>query len=301
MIKKTFHITSNAGAGQRLDIFLSSKIINFSRSQIQCLIDSGSAKVNGVSCKHGYRLKPGDVVDISFEIQSISGLRPEDIPLDVIYQDEDVLVINKPIGLVVHPGAGEQTGTLANSLLFHFPQIASIGNPERPGIVHRLDRETSGIMVVALSEKAYSELKRQFKQREMDKVYIGLVWGKVPEKTGKIDWALGRHRKIRQRISVKTRKPREALTFYSVLKEYADTTLLEIKPVTGRTHQIRVHFAAAGHPIVGDSQYGPRRPKKRFTRLFLHAHRLAFVHPTRGQWVEFVAPLPEEFKKILDN
>lgn len=282
-------------AGQRLDVYLTRRIGSLSRSQVKRLIELGQVRVKGEIIKAGYRLKGGEIIEAKIDLPpSEFSLKPENIPLNIIYADEDIIVINKPAGLVVHPGAGRREGTLVNALLFHFPEIAPVGSPERPGIVHRLDGETSGVMVVARSPLAYKFLQRQFKNREVDKTYIGLVWGKFSQKGGKIEWGIGRHPHDRQRFSVRSRHPKEAITLFSVLYEGKDFSVLEIKPVTGRTHQIRVHLAAAGHPIIGDRRYG--RKEKSLSRLFLHAQRLAFIHPSKKVWMEFEAPIPDEFK-----
>jgi 23S rRNA pseudouridine1911/1915/1917 synthase len=203
--------------------------------------------------------------------------------------------------MVVHPGAGNRRGTLVNALLFHFPQLKGIGPEERSGIVHRLDKETSGVMVIAKTMKAYQELQQQFKKRQVNKVYLGLVWGKMPEKEGVIDWAIGRHVKHGERISVKTKKPRAAETNYSVREEIGNFTLLEIRPITGRTHQIRVHCAAAGHPLVGDARYGRLKSKPKCPRFFLHASCLSFLHPETGERVEFTSPFPKDLKEFLED
>ncbi|MCX7972982.1 MAG: RluA family pseudouridine synthase [Candidatus Aminicenantes bacterium] len=282
-------------AGQRLDVYLTRRIGFLSRSQVKKLIDLGEVRVNGEVIKAGYRLKGGEIIDVKIKpVSNDTAIEPENIPLNLIYVDDDIIVINKPAGLIVHPGAGQKKGTLVNALLYHFPEIATVGPIERPGIVHRLDAETSGVMVVARSAIAYKSLQRQFKNREVDKTYLGIVWGKFSQKGGKIEWAIGRHPHDRQRFSVRTRHPKEAITVFSVLHEGKDFSVLEIKPITGRTHQIRVHLAAAGHPIIGDRRYGRR--DKRGSRLFLHARRLAFIHPTKKVWMEFESPIPDEFR-----
>jgi 23S rRNA pseudouridine1911/1915/1917 synthase len=301
VLKNKFHITASHGFGQRLDVFLSAKIRELARSQIQKLIAEQKVRLNGTWTKASHRLRVGDVVEVDVVEEKKCPLLPEEIPLDVLYSDEHIIVLNKPAGLVVHPGAGVEEGTLVNALLFHFPDIVRLGHPERPGIVHRLDKETSGVMVVARSERAYIELKRQFKAREVEKIYLGLVWGHVQTTEGRFDWALGRHPRHRQRISIRTKKPKAALTLYSVKKVLPEYTLLEIKPVTGRTHQIRVHFAAAGHPIVGDSRYGGRDKAKGFSRLYLHAWHIVFAHPVTKILCEFYAPLPPEFQDIIHS
>jgi len=300
--EKTFHITLSHGDGRRLDVFLSAHISELSRAQIQKLITDQKVRLNNTWTKPSHKLKDGDVVEVEDrEVSRKRALLPENIPLDIIHSDEHIIVLNKPAGLVVHPGAGVEAGTLVNALIHHFPGIERVGHPERPGIVHRLDKETSGVMVIARTEKAYSELKRQFKAREVEKVYLGLVRGHVQLLDGRIDWALGRHPRHRQRISIRTKKPKAALTLYSVKKTFPDFTLLEIKPVTGRTHQIRVHFAAAGHPIVGDTRYGGKDKAISHQRLFLHAWHIVFTHPVTKIMLEFYAPIPQEFQDIIHS
>jgi 23S rRNA pseudouridine1911/1915/1917 synthase len=294
-----FFITLSHGFGQRLDVFLASHLRELARSQIQKLIAGQKVRLNGTWTKASHRLREGDVVEVELAEGKENRLLAENIPLNIIYGDDHIIVLNKPAGLVVHPGAGVTQGTLVNALIYHFPGIERVGHPERPGIVHRLDKETSGVMVVARSENAYTELKRQFKAREVEKIYLALVWGRIQVEEGKIDWALGRHPKHRERISIRTRKPRAALTLYSVKKVVDDLTLLEVKPVTGRTHQIRVHFAAAGHPIVGDGRYGGRDKTGKYARLFLHAWHIVFTHPVSKTLSEFYAPIPQEFQDII--
>jgi 23S rRNA pseudouridine1911/1915/1917 synthase len=271
------------------------------RSQIQRLVEEEKAKVNGELRKSGYRLREGDKVEIEYEAEAPPELQPENIALEIISSDDHILVLNKPAGMVVHPGAGNFQGTLVNALLYHYPEVRNLGAADRPGLVHRLDKDTSGVMVVARRRNSYIELQRQFRKREVQKIYLGLVWGRMPEKEGRITWAIGRHHKHGQRISVKTNKPREAETRYKVLREFEKFSLLEIRPVTGRTHQIRVHFSAAGHPVVGDVLYGHSQKKVKQPRLFLHAHRLAFSHPATGERMEFSSPLPEDLRNYLEE
>ncbi len=300
MPEKKFFITPSFGFGQRLDVFLAARLSELTRSQIQRLVADQKVRLNSTWTKPSHKLKAGDVIQVDLlELEKKSALIPQEIPLDVIFSDGHIIVLNKPAGLVVHPGAGVVDGTLVNALIHRFPGIERVGHPERPGIVHRLDKETSGIMVVARSPKAYTELKRQFKAREVEKVYLGLVWGRIQTEEGRIDWALGRHPRYRQKISIRTKKPREALTLFSVKKVMDDLSLLEIKPVTGRTHQIRVHFAAAGHPIVGDTRYGGKDKSGKYKRLYLHAWHIVFAHPVSKALLEFYAPLPPEFQDIV--
>lgn len=299
MPKKEFLITPLSGSNQRLDIFLSDRISELTRSQVQRCIKEGRASVNQEARKANHRLKVGERVEIDYELPERNRILSEDIPLDVVYQDDHIIVINKVSGMVVHPGARNREHTLVNALLHYFPEIREIGPEERPGIVHRLDKETSGLMVVAKSAVAYRNLQEQFKRRGVVKRYLGLIWGRMPEKEGKIDWAIGRHVKHGERISTRTKRPRKALTQFSVRKNYGEFTLLEIQPVTGRTHQIRVHLAAAGHPIAGDPRYGRRKTGIKVPRLFLHAFYLSFCHPKTEERVEYSSPLPADLKDFL--
>jgi 23S rRNA pseudouridine1911/1915/1917 synthase len=300
--KREFEITPESGANERLDVYLSRQIQDYTRSQCQRFIDKGQVAVNGEAKKSSYKLREGDRIEIEVEMPEAAEILPEDIPLKILFGDEDILVIDKPAGMIVHPGAGARKGTLVNALIYHFPDIRGLGDIDRPGIVHRLDKETSGVMVVARSLKAYDELRRQFKAREIKKIYLALVWGRLPKAEGRFDWPIGRHIKHGQRMSIKTRKPRSAVTEYRVQKEYKVFSLLEIRPVTGRTHQIRVHLSAAGHPLAGDRRYGSiPKSKYKFSRLFLHAHVLSFCHPVTGLRHDFTSPLPEELKGIMDS
>jgi len=285
-----------------LDVFLATRLPAFARAEFQRLIDRRRVTVDGAFRKSSSKLKAGERVAIELDVPAAAaGLLAEDIPLNILYADNDVIVLDKPSGLVVHPGAGARTGTLVNALLSRFPGIRDLSADDRPGIVHRLDKETSGVMVVARSALAETELKRQFKDRIVKKVYLALARGAMPAPSGRFTWSIGRHPKHGERMSVRTDKPRSALTEYSVRRVYRDYSLLEVRPLTGRTHQIRVHLAAAGHPLAGDRRYGAgRNAKDKFSRLFLHAHRLSFLHPATGEPVEFVSPLPPGLQSILD-
>ncbi|MGB8952479.1 MAG: RluA family pseudouridine synthase [Candidatus Aminicenantales bacterium] len=303
MVKREFFVDAPE-KGQRLDVYLTQKIDELTRSQVKKLIGQDKVIVNGEPSKSSRILREGDRIEFEFQMTERAGINPENIPLKILYQDPHFLVIDKPAGMIVHPGAGAREGTLVNALLFHFPEIRGLGAEERPGIVHRLDKETSGVMVVARTLKAYISLRQQFKKREVRKIYLGLIVGRMPLKEGRISWPIGRHVKHGQKISVKTRKPKEAETYYSVRKEFDGFSLLEITPVTGRTHQIRVHFSTAGHPLAGDRLYGRRPPDLspvKFPRLFLHAHCISFRHPLTDNWLEFCSPLPRELEEILDS
>lgn len=301
MPKREFLVPPLVGLDQRLDVFLSEKINELTRSQIQKIVDKQKVKVNSVIRKSSYKLREGDRVELEYEIPKPEEIKAENIPLKLEYSDDHIVVVDKPSGMVVHPGAGRTHGTLVNALLYHFPELAEVGPKERPGIVHRLDKETSGLMVVAKTQKAQKDLQQQFRMREVNKHYLGLVWGKMPEKKGKITWSIGRHAKHGERMSIKTKKPRTAETQYSVQEEYPEFSLLEIKPVTGRTHQIRVHFSASGHPVVGDTRYGRRKVKICCPRFFLHSYRLSFIHPETRERLEFSIPLPEDLKNFLEK
>lgn len=298
--EKEFLATRNDGENQRLDVFLSKKVPELARAQVQRFIDKNTVTVNGEGRKPSYKLRAGDRIAISFQApERAQGIIGQDMPVDILFSDEHIIVINKPSGLVVHPGAGQAAGTLVNALLFRFPELAGIGPENRPGIVHRLDKDTSGVMVAARSREAYESLLKLFKKRDVHKTYLGLVWGRLSKNEGEFTWAIGRHIKHGQRFSTRGRKPRQAQTAYTVKQVFKDFSLLELRPVTGRTHQIRVHLAAAGHPIVGDNRYGHRRSKKEFPRMFLHAWKLSFPHPVTCKPMEFVVPLPEELNKML--
>lgn len=285
----------------RLDLFLSRQFCRISRSKLKESILKGEVLVNGKVKKPGYILKEGDLIKFKLQPEPINVVRPVKIPLKFIYSDKHIIIIDKPSGLVVHPAGKGNKITLVHGLLYYFPEITDLGPPERPGLVHRLDKETSGVMVVARSEKAYSSLKQQFKDREVEKTYLGLVWGNISADSGEISMPIGRHARNGLRISVKTRKPRQAVTLYTVEKRFRKFTLLSIKPVTGRTHQIRVHFAASGLPVVGDRRYGRRKEMAGCPRLFLHAHKLAFRHPVSGKTEEFKSPLPDELALFLQK
>ena len=302
MIRSRFQVAP--GEIKRLDLFLREKIPQLSRSRIQKAIKDGRVKVNGLIGRPGQKLKPQEVVEISVEEKAApSDLEAQPIELEVIYEDKQILVINKPFGLVVHPGAGLTGGTLANGLIFYYPEIKEVGSPLRPGIVHRLDKDTSGLIVVARTQAAYNSLRQQFEDRTVEKIYLGLARGRFKEKEGIIDLPVGRHPALRQKMSVKSKKPRVALTRYEVLREFRHSTFLALKPLTGRTHQLRVHLAAIGHPLVGDSRYGQTQGNRRRQerRLFLHAFRLSFRHPLSGEKVEFESPLPPALEARLER
>jgi 23S rRNA pseudouridine1911/1915/1917 synthase len=293
--------------GERLDRYLAGEIANCSRSQIQRLIVEGRVRVPRVKVtKANVALRTGDHVEVELPDAAAAAPQAENLPLDILFDDPDVVVINKPAGLVVHPGAGHGSGTLVNALLHHVRDLSGIGGEIRPGIVHRLDKGTSGVMVVAKNDAAHQELARQFHDREVEKEYVALVWGLVQQRK-RIDAAIGRDPANRQKMSTKARRARAASTRVTWARDLKGLTLLRVAIATGRTHQIRVHLSAIGHPIVGDALYGgthrrvagPLRAVQRLTRPFLHAERIAFTHPRTGERLSFAAPLPADLEGIL--
>ena len=294
-------MSETEGAGRRIDAFLAESLRDVSRARVQRLITGGDVLVDGGPVKASHRLVEGEKVTIRLTREMKEKPEPEDMPLEILHEDRDIILVDKPSGLVIHPGAGRRSQTLVNALLYRFPDLAGLEPEDRPGIVHRLDKETSGVMVVARSPRALIDLQQQLKNREVDKRYLGLVWGKIRHAEGLLSWPIGRHTRHRNRISIKTAKPREAETRYRLLQAYQEVAYLEIHPLTGRTHQIRVHMAAAGHPLVGDSRYGRRGGKGPSPRLFLHAATLKFRHPGSGERVEFSSPLPPDLQAVLDG
>jgi 23S rRNA pseudouridine1911/1915/1917 synthase len=295
-------------AGERLDRYLAGAMPGLSRSQAQRLIDEGRVQVAGRHAKANLALKDGDQISVELPEPIPTSAQPEDIPVPVLYEDADLLVVNKPAGMVVHPAAGHASGTLVNALLHHVDDLSGIGGELRPGIVHRLDKGTSGVMVVAKHDTAHEALARQFADREVEKEYVALVWG-VVQAGRRIDLPIGRDPNDRQKMSARSRRARSAVTRITRAQHMKGVTLCSVAIATGRTHQIRVHLNAIGHPIVGDATYGgvkarvPQdlRPVLRLERPFLHAARLAFTHPADGRTMSFEAPLPEDLQQVLDQ
>ena len=292
----------------RLDRFLALELAEHSRSQIQAWIRNGDVLLNGSRSKTGQLLRAGDEIVACEPPRAPDLPEPEAIPLEVLYEDDDIAVIDKPAGLVCHTGAGRRSGTLVNAILHRWGRLEA-GDPTRPGIVHRLDKQTSGVMVVARTESALRALGRQFKDRQVRKEYLALVYGRVTPPDGTVDAPLGRDSVDRKKISVRARKRRAAITRYESLECFGPCSLLSVHPETGRTHQIRVHLASLGHPIVGDPVYGGGRSFARelqsivssLGRFFLHARRLEFRHPRTGAEMKFSAPLPVELAQFLDE
>ena len=288
-------------AGLRLDRFLALELSDFSRSRLQALILGGLVRLNGQEPRAREAVKTGDVIRLTVPpLEKIEALA-EEIPLQILFEDEDLLVIDKPAGMVVHPGAGNQEHTLVNALLNHCETLSGIGGKERPGIVHRLDKETSGCLVVAKNDAAHRELSRQFAARTMKKIYLALVAGRLRKPAGVIDAPIARHPVHRQRMSVaRNSRGRSAVTEYRVVRTGPEMSLVECVLHSGRTHQIRVHLHHLGHPVIGDKVYAPKLAKT-FPRQMLHAWKLGFAHPRTAQWSEFEAPLPADFKNVLDS
>lgn len=293
--------------GQRLDRFLVSVLERHSRSQIQKLITDGRVTVDRRDARANLAMRQGDVVTVHVPEPAPSEVAPEPLPIDILYQDADVAVVNKPAGMVVHPGAGHVSGTLVNALLHHLPDLSGVGGELRPGVVHRLDRGTSGVMIIAKNDEAHHELSRQFHDREVEKEYIALVWG-VVQAGRRIDAAIGRDPENRQKMSARARRARHAVTRITRAHQMPSVTLCHVAIQTGRTHQIRVHLSAIGHPVVGDALYGgvrrhvpgDVRAVQRLERPFLHAARIVFHHPRDGRRMEFAAPLQDDLLHVLE-
>lgn len=283
----------------RLDIYLSENIKDKSRSYIQNIIKSGKVLVNGNIKKGSYKLKLNDEVQVEIPQNEKLNVEPENIPIDIIYEDSDVIVVNKPQGMVVHPAPGNYSGTLVNALLYHCTDLSGINGVLRPGIVHRIDKDTSGILVVAKNDMAHKKLAEQLKEHSMNRIYTALAEGVIKENTGTVDKPLGRHPNQRIKMAV-IKDGRRAITHYKVLQRYKNNTLIECKLETGRTHQIRVHMAYIGHPIVGDPVYGYSKQKFKLEGQMLHAKTLGFIHPSTNKYMEFNSELPEYFKKIIE-
>lgn len=294
---KTLELTADS-SGERLDVFLARLAEGLSRSQARRLIDDGLVTVDERQERPSHRLAAGARVVATLPPSEEVKLVAEDIPVTIIYQDDDVIVVDKPSGLTVHPAPGHPSGTLVNALLAVAPQLAELRQTMRPGIVHRLDKDTSGLLVVAKSERARASLTRQLKEREVRKTYLALVHGVPQAPRGTIEAPIGRHPRNRKKMAV-VAGGREAETKYRVREALDGFALLEVEPVTGRTHQIRVHLAAIGHPVVGDAVYGRRSGLTE--RQFLHACKLAFDLPSSGRLVEFESPLPPDLRQVLDS
>ncbi len=295
----------------RLDSYLTSQDLKLTRSQIQKLIEAGHILVNGKVSRVSQKVHAGDEIFIQIPPERPLQAQAENIPISILFEDQHLAVINKPAELVVHASAGHASGTLVNALLYHLKKLSQVGGDLRPGIVHRLDKGTSGVMLIAKNNEIHFELARQFHDRKVQKTYLALAYGRFKKNEGEIQSRLGRSRGDRKKISSKTRNGREAKTFYKILKQYENMAFVEVKPYTGRTHQIRVHLAEAGHPVVGDPLYGGKQwiqklsPSlqevvRKLDHQALHAWKLKFTHPVTKKEMEIEAALPPEFQKIFD-
>jgi 23S rRNA pseudouridine1911/1915/1917 synthase len=287
-------------AGTRLDRYLALALPDMSRSYVQHLIGDGHVRANGKIVKPSYAVQPGDQISLTLPLPQPTDIVPENIPLTIVYEDDDLLVVDKPVGMVVHPAPGHATGTLVNALLYHYPTMR-IGDDLRPGIIHRIDRDTSGLLVVAKNDRAKTQLQNQQQARQMLKIYLALIEGRFKEPQGVIDAPIDRHPTDRLRMAI-VQTGRAARTHYRTCEILGPYSLIEAKLETGRTHQIRVHFTHKHHPIVGDPLYGPRRHTQQLglKRQFLHAHRLGFTR-LDGQWIECISPLPADLQSVLDE
>jgi 23S rRNA pseudouridine1911/1915/1917 synthase len=297
--------------GQRLDIFLAQGDAAISRSHVKCVIEDGDVLVNGIIPKVSQRLKEGDIIVLTQRPPQEATALPQDMPLNIVYEDEAIIVINKPAGMVVHPAPGNADKTLVNALLFHCHDLSGIGGVLRPGIVHRLDKDTSGLIVAAKSDEAHRHLSAQFEKHEVQKKYLALVWGNTKDKQGEIVKPVGRHTIDRKKMSTNTKRGKEAITFWKVIERYGVAMMLEVEIKTGRTHQIRVHLSDLRYPIIGDAIYGSATNRirdianptlkaqiKAFNRQALHAAYLSFIHPQTGKRVEFNADMPKDMADL---
>jgi 23S rRNA pseudouridine1911/1915/1917 synthase len=291
------------GKAERLDKFLVACLPEFSRARLQGLIADGFVLVNGVPAKKsGQALEDGFEVEVHIPPPVPGGLMGEDIPLDIVFENDDLLVVNKPAGMVVHPAAGHASGTLVNAVLGYDPDLEGIGGEERPGLVHRLDKETSGLIILAKNERAHNWLQEQFRLRKVEKTYLALVDGKPPTPAGRVEAPIGRDPSQRKKMAIRPPgRGREAVSEYKTLESFKNHTLLEFRPLTGRTHQIRLHCQFLGCPITGDTVYGKRKPAVEISRHFLHAYRLKILLPNEEQPRTFEAELPVELRNVLDK
>jgi 23S rRNA pseudouridine1911/1915/1917 synthase len=295
---------------KRLDLFISEKLPELTRSGVKNLITKGLVTINGHAAKASHRVKDSQEVLVRLPEPEPPGVEPEPIPLDIIYEDGDVIVINKQAGLTVHPGAGRKTGTLVNALVHHTNKLSSIGGPLRPGIVHRIDKDTSGLIVVARNDRSHISLAKQFKDHTTTRRYHALVWGSIKDDEGTVDLPIGRDTSDRKKISPRTRRARRAVTRYRVLKRWGWLTLVEVTLDTGRTHQVRVHLSSIKHPVVGDRVYGKRTPPPNMAKPVadrikglkencLHAMTLGFVHPGKDEYMVFKAPYHRHMVELI--
>ena len=288
--------------GARLDKWLSDQLDGLSRAYIQKLIDDGAVLLNGKPGKASSKLNASDRIELEIPESITPDIAPEDIPLDIVYEDDDVIVVNKPKGMVVHPAAGHYTGTLVNALMYHCgSSLSGINGISRPGIVHRIDKDTTGLIIACKNDRAHMRISEQLKAHTITRRYRAIVTGILKDDEGTITGNIARHKTDRKRMAVTAEGGREAITHYRVLERFRKHTYVECRLETGRTHQIRVHMAYIGHPLLGDTVYGSSRDEGKLNGQCLHAMVLGFVHPTTGEYLEFCAPLPEYFEQLLEQ
>ncbi|MGD9567135.1 MAG: RluA family pseudouridine synthase [Sedimentibacter sp.] len=285
---------------ERIDVYVSSKLPDMSRSSVQKLITEGNITVNDKKIKSNYKVKLNDLILVMLPEPEVLNIAAENIPIDIIYEDDDLAVINKPQGMVVHPAPGHYSGTLVNALMFHLKNLSSINGVMRPGIVHRLDMNTSGLMLVAKNDKSHNFLAKCLKEHSINRIYYALVEGNIKDDSGIIDAPLGRSDKDRKKRTVTYKNSKNAVTNYWVVERFGKFTLIKLKLETGRTHQIRVHMKYIGHPVVGDEVYGRKSNKFNLTGQLLHSKSVGFVHPSTGEYMEFDSSLPDYFIKVLN-
>ncbi|NCC15489.1 MAG: RluA family pseudouridine synthase [Clostridia bacterium] len=286
--------------GCRIDVFIAENMEIISRSGVQRLIEEGHVRLNGAAVKANYKLREKDVIDVEIPEAKTVEILPENIPLNILYEDKDVIVVNKPQGMVVHPAPGHTTGTLVNALLYHCgDELSGINGEKRPGIVHRIDKDTSGVLMIAKNDTAHQSLAEQLSEHSITRKYNAIVFNGFQEDEGTVDQPIGRNPLDRKKMAITQKHSRKAVTHYRVIERMGNFTLIEAQLETGRTHQIRVHLTFIGHPLLGDMVYGPKKQPFQLDGQALHARVLGFVHPTTGQYMEFEAPLPESFEKLL--
>jgi 23S rRNA pseudouridine1911/1915/1917 synthase len=293
---------STEQAGIRIDRYLSEQMEELSRSYLQKLLKDSLVQVNDQPVKSNYKVQPGDQISVNIPELEEPDILPEDIPLDILYEDQDVLVVNKPKDMVVHPSAGHVSGTLVNAILYHCQgNLSGINGVMRPGIVHRIDKDTTGALLVCKNDAAHRNLAEQLKEHSIKRRYRAIVWGNLKEDEGTIEGPIGRHPTDRKKMAINPKNGKEAVTHYTVLERFGNYTYVECRLETGRTHQIRVHMTSIGHPLLGDEVYGARKNPWHLQGQALHAMVLGFVHPSTGEYMEFSAPLPEYFTKLLEK
>ena len=286
---------------KRIDVFVSQNT-DFSRNSVQILLEEGKISVNDKKVSKSYKMKTGDCLTIIIEQAKDVGITAEDIPLDIYYEDDDLLVVNKPKGMVVHPANGNENGTLVNALMYHCKDsLSGINGEIRPGIVHRIDKDTSGLLVIAKNDIAHEHLAKQFKEHSINRIYHAIVYGNVKEDSGDVEAPIGRHKTDRKKFCITQTNSKSAFTHYDVVDRLKGFTLVKCKLKTGRTHQIRVHMQSLGHPLAGDPVYGPKNCITELKGQALHAGVLGFVHPKTGEYIEFSSPWPPEFEKFYNK